>query len=182
MLALYLLSLEGESEKGKFEKIYTLYKGLMLSRAYEILGDRELSEDAVHNAFIRILNNIKKIDEPESPRAKGFVMIVLENVAKTMYVKRKKEKIVELNDNIAESSNVEINTETKLTAELIARKIAELPEKHRDILVLKYLNSLNDKEIASALGISSAAARKRLQRAREGLRKLIGGEYGEINQ
>lgn len=179
MLVFYLSQIDVENEKGKFEKIYTLYKGLMLSRAYEILRDRDLSEDAVHNAFVRILKNLKKIDEPESMRTKSFVMIVLENVAKTMYVKRKKEKIVELDDNLAQSYDIAADTEVKLTAQYLAEKIAELPEKYRDILVLKYLNGLNDKEIASSLGISSAAARKRLQRARERLRSIAGGNYGE---
>ncbi len=179
MLALYLLSLNGENEKGKFETLYTLYKGLMLSRAYEILGDRDYAEDAVHNAFMRILNNLDKLEEPEHPRSKGFVMIVLENVAKTMYVKRKKEKIVELDENIAWDKSVEADAERKLTAEYVAEKIAALPEKYRDVMVLKYLNGLNDKEIASALGISPAAARKRLQRSRESLRILLGGSYGK---
>lgn len=178
MIALYLSQVDGENDKDKFERIYLRYKGLMLSRAYEILHDKELSEDAVHNAFVRILNNLDKIGEVESPRAKGFVMIVLENVSKTMYIKRKKENVFELEENIPESSDIEADTEAKLTAEFIAEKIALLPEAYREILVLKYLNDLNDNDIASALGISPTAARKRLQRSRERLKKLMGGHYG----
>jgi RNA polymerase sigma-70 factor (ECF subfamily) len=74
-----------------------------------------------------------------------------------------------------DDSQVESDIENKLTAELVAEKIAVLPDIYRDIMVLKYLHELNDKEIASTLGISEAAARKRLQRARERLKKLIGG-------
>lgn len=177
MIALYLSLVENENDKEKFEEIYIRYKSLMLSRAYEILRDRELSEDAVHNAFIRILKNLEKLDETDSNRTKGFVMIVLENVAKTMYVKSRRQNIIELNENISEDTNVEIDTEKKLTAEFIAQKIAQLPDTYREIITLKYLHGLNDKEIASVLNISQTSARKRLQRSREKLKKLVGGEF-----
>ncbi len=177
MIALYLSLVENEKDKGKFEEIYIRYKSLMLGRAYEILRDRELSEDAVHNAFIRILKNLEKLDETDSNRTKGFVMIVLENVAKTMYVKNRRQNIIELNENISEDTNVEIDTEKKLTAEFIAQKIAQLPDTYREVITLKYLHGLNDKEIASVLNISQTSARKRLQRSREKLKKLVGGEF-----
>lgn len=178
MPALNLSQLKSEEQEDKFEKIYLLYRGLMLSRAYDILRDSQLAEDAVHSAFLRILKNIKKLSEPQSPATKSYVMVVLENVAKTMYAKRKKEKVFELSENIPENSDVQRDTEIKLTAEDIAEKITLLPDKYRDILILKFINGLNDKEIALSLGISDSAARKRLQRAREKLTALLGGEYG----
>ena len=178
MLALYLSQVKSEDEKDKFEKIYLLYRGLMLSRAYDILRDRQLAEDAVHNAFLRILKNIKKLNDSQSPSTKSYVMVVLENVAKTMYAKRKKEKVYELSENIPEDFDVQRDTEIKLTAEAVAEKLTLLPDKYRDVLLLKFINGLNDKEIALSLGISDSAARKRLQRAREKLKALLGGQYG----
>lgn len=175
MLALYLSLTESENDKDKFEKIYRKYSALMLSRAYDILRDRGLAEDAAHNAFVRILKNLDKLKEVESLSTKSYVMTVLENVAKTMYVKRSKQKIYELDEALPNNSDVERDTEIRLTAENLAGKIAELPEKYREIIVLKFLNGLDDGEVASSLGISSAAVRKRLQRAREKLRELMGG-------
>lgn len=175
MLTLYLSLIDGENDKEKFEKIYKNYSALMLSRAYEILHDSSLAEDAAHNAFVRILKNIDKLDDSGSLKTKSYVMIVLENTAKTMYVKRSRQKIYELDESVPNTVNVERETETKLTAEIVAEKIAELPEKYRDVIVLKFLNGLDDGEIASALGISRTAVRKRLQRSREKLRELMGG-------
>ncbi len=177
MLAFYLSLTRGDDEE-KFEKLYLRYRGLMLSRAYEILLDAQLAEDAVHNAFLRLLRNLSKLDRVDRPETKGYVMIVLENTAKTMYSKRKKQKISQLDENFPEKGDIQRDTEIKLTAQLAAEKIYELPDKYRDVLVLRYINELSDKEIASALAISDTAARKRLQRARERLRELMGGNNG----
>lgn len=178
MLAIYLSLVEGENEKTKFEKIYMNYRVLMLSRAYEILKDRQLAEDAAQNAFVRLLNNLDKVRDADSTKTKAYVMVILENVAKTMYIKRGKQKIFELDENIPDVSNVERETENKITAKAAAEKIAELPEKYRDVLVLRYFNDLSDKDIASTLGISQPAVRKRIQRARAKLITLMGGHYG----
>lgn len=177
MLTFYLSLTKSDNEKEKLELLYRKYKVLMLNRAYEILRDGKLAEDAVHSAFLKVLKNLSKLDEVESIKTKAYIMVVLENTAKTMYTKEKIYMSSELSENIPDITNVQRDTEVKLTAEAAAEKIALLPEKYRDVLILRYINELNDKEIASALGISASAARKRLQRAREKLRTLLGGDY-----
>lgn len=176
MLQFYLTLVDGAEEKSKFEQIYIHYRALMLSRAYEILHDTGLAEDAVHNAFIRILQNIAKLDEVESPRTKGFVMIVTENVAKTMYAKNMRQKVVPLDENYRSSVNMAEAAEGKINAEYIAQKISKLPEQYSRVMILKYLNQLTNKEIASTLGVSETVVRKRLERARRELKRLLGEE------
>ena len=61
MLSFFTLSIEDDADKVKFEKIYVLYKKKMWYAANSILSDAYLAEDAVHNAFIGIARNIKKI-------------------------------------------------------------------------------------------------------------------------
>ena len=175
MLAFYMALAQSETDKDKFEKIYIKYRKLMFSAAYKILGDAQLSEDAVHTAFMRILNNLDKLEGVDSPRTKGYVVIVAENVAKTMYMQRK--RIVSLEDEEMPMSAGDVADayEDKSSAEYVARLIASMPKKYGDVLILKYLNGLSDREIASSLGLSDSAARKRLQRAREMLRKLLDG-------
>lgn len=177
MLTFYLSLTKSDNEKEKLELLYRKYKALMLNRAYEILRDGKLAEDAVHSAFLKVLKNLSKLDEIESIKTKAYIMVVLENTAKTMYTKEKIYMSSELSENIPDITNVQRDAEVKLTAEAAAEKIALLPEKYRDVFILRYINELNDKEIASALGVSASAARKRLQRAREKLRTLLGGDY-----
>lgn len=175
MLSFYLALAESEEEKGKFERIYHNYKNIMLSCAYSILKDESLSEDAVHDAFMRILSNLSKIDEVDSPRTRGFVVVVTENVAKTIYNKRNRVKLIELDENIPYDESLEQSAEQNITAEYIAEKIALLPDNYKSVMTLRYSHGLSDKEIASVLGISHSLVRKRLERGRKALGKLLGG-------
>lgn len=176
IIVVYLSMIEEKEDKNKFELLYNSYKNLMLNRAYEILKDKSLAEDAVQEAFLRIIKNIKRIEIDNSHKTKGYVVVVVENVAKTMYVKEKKVIPIEF-ERPQEGVCFEEMIENKIEAEYVASKIEMLKPIYRDILVLKYINEFNDKEIALALGISNSNARKRLQRARESLQKLL--ERGE---
>ncbi|WP_343120639.1 RNA polymerase sigma factor, partial [Clostridioides difficile] len=71
-----------------------------------ILKDDHLSEDAVHNAFLRIIKNIDKIDEVDSPRTKAFIVIIVERIAIDFYRKRKREKVSDIEE---EYKNREVN-------------------------------------------------------------------------
>lgn len=63
MILLFVLA-SGEEEA--FAYLYSHYKGLMLQKAYAILHDRMLAEDAVSEAFLRIYRNRHKVDDPAS--------------------------------------------------------------------------------------------------------------------
>lgn len=179
MLSFYLSLVDDRDDKGKFERIYRQYKNLMLSCAFSILKDESLAEDAVHDAFMRILKNLDKIDEVQSPRTRGFVVVITENTAKTLYNKMNRVKLVELDDNIPMDESVEQNAEQAITAEFIAQKIDELPDNYKNVMLLKYLNGLNNKEISNALGLSDTLVRKRLERGRKALGNLLGGIIDE---
>ena len=54
--------------------------------------------------------------------------------------------------------------------------IARLPEKLRTVLLLKYMEQYAEREVAQALGISVAAVKNRLYRARKEMQKLFAME------
>ena len=67
-------------------------------------------------------------------------------------------------------------------AEEIVSKIESLPEIYRDVLILKYLQELDNKEIADILNIKATTVRKRLERAKFMLAELLekDGEYDDL--
>ena len=71
-MLIYLQMLETPEEKSLFEQIYLEYRGLMYHVAYEILHNEQDAEDAVHQAFVKIAENIKKIDDPVCPQTHNY--------------------------------------------------------------------------------------------------------------
>ena len=53
------------------------------------------------------------------------------------------------------------------------RSIHSLPEGHRNVLLLRDIESLDTGEAAELLGISPGAVKTRLHRARQALRELL---------
>lgn len=171
--------IDSTDDKNKLELIYNQYKNLMLNRAYDILKDRGLAEDAVHNAFIRILKNLDKISEINCPKTKSFVVVIVENVSKTMYNKKNKIISVEFENTISSGEQVEITVEKKNEVEIIKKKLASLPYIYKSVLIMKVYNGLSDKEISKVLNISVSAVQKRIYRARQTL--LLSIKDGDDN-
>ena len=71
-MLIYMMMLETPEEKSLFEQIYLEYRGLMFHVAYEILHNEQDAEDAVHQAFVKIAENIKKIDDPMCPKTHSY--------------------------------------------------------------------------------------------------------------
>lgn len=165
MLIFYLQLIDSKEEKSKFESLYLTYRNLMLNRAYDILHDTGLAEDAVHNAFLRILKNPQKIIDVNSIKSKAFVMIIAENEAKRIYNKEHRATFVNLNEDIMESG-FEEKLEDDFNVHIIKKRIEQLPDIYTDVFILKYFNDLTDKQIASTLSISVSAVRKRLLRGK----------------
>ena len=70
MLQFYLQLLDTAAEKEKFEKLYEQYRKLMMAEANAILKSKHLAEDAVQEAFLRIIKSFDYVEEILSPRTK----------------------------------------------------------------------------------------------------------------
>ena len=55
MVGLYLTMLEDPEDQQVFREFYETYHQAMFRAAYRVLGSRESAEDAVHDAFLAIL-------------------------------------------------------------------------------------------------------------------------------
>lgn len=165
-MILYLQMIETPVERSKFEQVYMQYKGLMYAAAFSILGNELDAEDAVHHAFVKIAENISKISEPECPKTKGYVVTIVENTAINIYRKKKRHPSLSL-DEEGPWLAVEYSGGNEL-----ARCMAQLPGRYRQILLLKYHHGYSTKEIAKMLGLTAANAAKLEQRAKARLEIL----------
>lgn len=154
----------------------------MKSKAIEYLKDEFLAEDAVHEAFIKLTRHLDGVDENNSHKTKSFLVVIVRNVCLDMLRKQKSDKSFESEEieNIGYISFDSINT---VELETIYEAIESLSDKYREIIELKVYHNLSDKEISDVIGIDNANVRKRLQRAREMLKKKLaakGEDYVSI--
>ena len=165
-MLIYMMMLETPEEKSLFEQIYLEYRGLMFHVAYEILHNEQDAEDAVHHAFVKIAENIKKITDPVCPKTHSYVVTIVENKAIDQYRKRQKHQTVELIDDI-QGTDAHYEGDNDLT-----KCILKLPARYREMILLRYHHGYTVREIAKIMGLSLQAAIKLDQRAKNKLKKL----------
>ena len=165
-MLIYLQMLETPEEKSLFEQIYLECCGLMFHVAYEILHNEQDAEDAVHQAFVKIAENIKKIDAPVCPKTHSYVVTIVEHQAIDQYRRLQKHPSVELIEEI-QGTNAHYEGDNDLT-----KCILKLPARYREMILLHHHQGYSVREIAKMLGLSLPAAIKLDQRAKNKLKKL----------
>lgn len=175
-MLIYLNLIDTEIDKSKFEDIYNSYKKIMFYVANDILKDEAQSEDAVHTSFIKIINNLDKIEDVHCNKTKGFVVTIVKHTAIDIYRKnkREKEKIEKVKD-LKETYEEDI-FEGKSDLEIA---ILKLPEKYSTVFSLKYYQGLTDNEICEILDIKPATVRSRVLRGKEKLKFILEEMNGE---
>ena len=171
-LSFYLAMIEGEAEQHKFEQLYWKFKGLMYYRAYEILQEEQAAEDAVSMAFLRIAQNIHKVGELDDPRTKGLIVTIADHIAIDLYRKRRRERehyapISELDETSAERT-LESELENSLMEAILL-----LPAQYKNVLLLKYADGYNNREISELLHYSVAKVEKLISRGKKQLHRLL---------
>ena len=169
----YLAMIDSPDDQQKFEKVYTKYRYLMLHVAYKILQNHHDAEDAVHQAFISIIENLDNIFEVDSPKTRSYIVIITERKAIDLLRKIQKRQTLEFNEDI---SGVEISFEMDNP---IATAIAKLPSEYREVLLMRYHNGFSAKEIAAILSMSDSGVRKLIVRAKKALQEFLEKE-GEV--
>lgn len=174
MLLFYTLLLEEDDDKIKFEKIYTLYRKKMWYAANSVLSDEYLAEDAVHNAFIGIAKNMKKIEAVDSPKTFSYVITAAKNAA--LDILRKNKGLSETDiDELYDVSDKESSSFDRVleTEDFIVKALAEMPTLYRDVLYLLVVEQMSEKEIAEFLNRKPGTIHQQVRRARAILKKEL---------
>ena len=174
---MYLSAIESSSDKAKFTAIYESYRDLMFYVANDILHDTWTAEDVVHQAFLRLLPLLPRIDQPTCPRTRALVVTITRHAAIDVYRRRQNHPTLPLEEGLTlpprrdELANLP-------QAEAVARAISALPLRYREVLLLKYDAGYTEAEIAGALSLTAANVHKTVQRAKQKLETLLEAEGG----
>lgn len=152
-----------EEKKEKIKQLYEKYRKPLFYIAIKILDDKYLAEDTVQDTFIKIIENLNKMDNIDSCETKNYIMTIAKNHSFNLYCKRKHHAILldEMEGPVADYMDSKMEE-----LDSFQDTIKRIPTIYSKILTLKYIQEYTNPEIADILHISEVNVRKRLERAK----------------
>ena len=152
------------------------YAGTLYRVAYSVVRNASDAEDAVQEAFLRVLRHRDTLGEVRDQRV--WLIRIVWNV---VLDRKRRTKIRPETDDVAELARVlpsdglsaeEIAAAAEHHAQVLAC-VNKLPTKEREVLHLSAFEELSSVEIAQVLGITESSVRSRLFRARNLMASLL---------
>ena len=154
--------------QSEFEQLFREHSQMLYRTAYSLLDNGPDADDVLQTVFLRLLRGGLPSEFQRNP--KGYLYRAAVNLSLDAVRSRKRASIV------AEKYRPEAPPETDFIEEShrrLAEAPAELDPEATQILVLKYVHSYKDAEIARVLGTSRGAIAMRLLRWRSRLKELM---------
>lgn len=133
--------------------------------AMGVLHDGPDAEDAVHQAFLSVLENLEKLPDVESPKTQAYVVTVTER--KAIDILREEKNYVG-----AEMDELGMEFQTP-GANGLEDAMERLPARYREIMLLRYQQGYDTKELARMMGMRRESVEKLLWRAKTRLRQIM---------
>jgi RNA polymerase sigma-70 factor (ECF subfamily) len=152
------------------------YAGTLYRVAYSVLRNAADAEDAVQEAFVRVLRHRDTLHEVRDQRV--WLIRIVWNV---VLDRKRRMKTRPETDDVAELARVlpaaGLSADERVAAAQhhahVLACVEKLPAKERQVLMLSAFEELTSVEIAEVLGISESSVRSRLFRARNLMAGLL---------
>ena len=180
MLMVCLSMLDSWDKKTLFLEFFARYEIKLYQVALNILGDPALAEDATQETFLRVARNFstfQKIFEKGCQEIGPWAVTIVKNVSIDILRKRGRETALPEDWDAPAPTGTEEET---AYGRLVAL-IRSMPELYREVLEMKFVLEMKDREIGKVLGISADAVSQRVSRGRKLLIEKLreeGYDYG----
>ena len=152
--------LESDRDRQEFLELYNLYSNPMLLVARKIFSkDQSSAEDAVQNAWMKVVENFSKIQAIPCKKRGAYLVIIVKNEAISMMRKQK----IEFPINEAVFGE-EVDMEQNIPS--ILGIIHQMPPLYRTILEMRFVEGRNTREIATMLHLKESTVNTRIHRGR----------------
>lgn len=153
-------------------ELYRRYNRMVFGASMRILKDPHLSEDTMHDAFIRAFSRIGELDEPAA--FGGWLRRMAVNASLNLLKRQGLERVKNEEYSVEETTPEEHDDEQlELKVDQVKRAIANLPDGYRVILSLYLLEGYDHEEIGEVLGVTASTSRSQYSRALKKLRSIL---------
>jgi RNA polymerase sigma-70 factor (ECF subfamily) len=168
-----------------FDELVERYQKRLLNFVYRTIGDRERSEDLVQEVFIRVHRHLHRFDQ--SKKFSTWIYTIASNLAKNELRNRSRSPLVlfqtikknwEADHRPLQFEDHSLRPEDlyrkRHLRQLVESSVAQLPEHHRVVFVLRELEGKTYEEIADITNCNLGTVKSRLNRARNRFAQIIG--------
>jgi len=172
-------------DRRAFDVLVDRYQRRLLNFVYRTIGDRERGEDLVQEVFIRVHRHLHRFDQ--SKKFSTWIYTIASNLAKNELRNRSRNPLVLFQairkDDEADQRPLQFEDKhsrpddlfrKRHLRELVEWAVAQLPEHHRIVFVLRELEGKTYEEIAEITDCNLGTVKSRLNRARARFAQIMG--------
>ncbi len=169
-----LVALLQNKDQQAFAYLYDNYSAALNGVIYRLVEDRELAEDILQEAFVKIWNNFASYDT-----TKGRLFTWMLNITRNLTIDTLRSKGYKKQAKISSDENSVSNfTDDNRMAERfdalgLRKQLANLKPEQRSIIDLAYFNGYTQDEISKELGVPLGTVKTRMRSAIIELRKML---------
>ncbi len=176
-------SVEGQ-EREIFVEAYDKHTDQSYRFIYFKVGGVEEAQDLTSAVFLKTWNHIQKNGIANVKTLKALIYKIARNVVIDYYREKNVLKnsvtlddIISNTDILDHSQDMAKLLEVKDDADLISRKLLELKDEYREVIVLRFVEDLSISEIANILDKTKVNVRVLVYRALNALRDLVSNKF-----
>ena len=176
-----LLRVYMEGDNGAFDVLLKRYETKVFSYLVYSVHSQEVAEDLFQDAFMRIITTLRQKRYTETGKFASWVMRIAHNLVIDHYRQTKGENMISndetdfdlLNDrSLVNDDNVEKQMVDSQTLKDVKELVRLLPEKQREVVLMRFYQDLSFKEIAELTGVSINTALGRMRYAIMNMRRM----------
>jgi RNA polymerase sigma-70 factor (ECF subfamily) len=169
-----LIQLLKSGDQSAFGYLYDHYSGALNGVIFKMINDKELSEDILQEAFVKIWNNVSTYDA-----SKGRLFTWMLNITRNLTIDtirsksyKKQSKIHSSENAVAYASN-NVNENERFDALGIRKQTVLLKEDQKQVIDLAYFEGMTQEEISQKLKIPLGTVKTRMRTVISVLKKLL---------
>lgn len=168
----FLLAITDENDRSKVEKIYIKYHKMMyvvaMNKLSGIANAAYEAEEAVQNAFIKIIDYLHaiRLDESEERLNAYFAAIATNEAMNILNKQTNFISIDDLSDKLHSDEDFLEDLCLQSEYEHVKRTIMGLDDQYRIVLLMKYAEGMNVREISKILSMSEATVYTNIRRGK----------------
>ena len=153
-----------------FEKLYEDHADSIWRHLYMRLGDPERAQELMQEVFARTWDYVR------SGKSIAYEKAFLYKLARNLFINeirtdKRARSLDELQAEGFDMHDERVKSDTEAHLQELLRHLSVLPDQYKEVLIMRYVDDLQVKEIAQLIGKRETAVSMRIKRGIEALQK-----------